>query len=547
MHSIRPRPRCRARNTFCLSDALWQHFVAPSQYLSQRPSKFLFTTEAAQGCDDVHINSDAHDSSVGLTKIRYTEFGNAKSDDGRVKRGLHRTGPEDGQSPQINPGFRGNNGQDTEKILSQAFKAYESAQDYEGVVVKPVAGKRLIKESRYPWVVPNAQNIRSAEERLSLEMRNFHNFMRPNQAEATARKHVIEQVRQHVQHFLPNYVLEVFGSERTGIAFAASDIDLRLIPENAKSDPTQSKLPPDPAERYRRIGDLKKLHGKLIRSCRSEYLLPTIRWARYPLISLQDRETGLDIQLVLSNDTSTSREYIQRYMQEYPFLPELYSVIKATLDIRGLSDVFRGGIGSYSLFMMIVASLKHKPRPDYDAATALHNFLRFWAKFKAEEHGISIEPPELFNKSEQAVMHKKATGRLKEGTRPPLPTWMFTLRDPADETNDLGRKTVAWKHVRVTLQSLLRIIRTDVAQNTRVSLLGALVGPIYAQQQSHRKKLAEYGRSLAQASRQHVSASPVVEESAEANAPEHAVSQRSQVLDELAAIARRIRNGETAN
>ena len=254
--------------------------------------------------------------------------------------------------------------------------------------------------------------------RLELEIQAFYEHVRPSPTESVARKHVIEQVRQHVRKYLPDYVLEVFGSERTGIAFAGSDIDLRLIPKNVLSDPAQSKLPPTYEERVKRMAALRKLHYKLLLRHKSDYLLPTIRWARYPLISLQDRASGLDIQIVLSNDTSVGREYMRSYMVEYPYLPQLYSVLKAQLDVRGLSDVFRGGIGSYSLFMMIVASLKHKPNSHKNASGALMHFLRFWSQFKAEEHGVSIEPVEFFAKSEQFVMHKKALNHIEVSAQP---------------------------------------------------------------------------------------------------------------------------------
>jgi non-canonical poly(A) RNA polymerase PAPD5/7 len=100
-------------------------------------------------------------------------------------------------------------------------------------------------------------------------------------------------------------------------------------------------------------------------------------------------------------------------MVEFPYLPQLYSVLKAQLDVRGLSDVFRGGIGSYSLFMMIVASLKHKSHPPNNASGALMHFLRFWSQFRTEEHSVSIEPVEFFAKSEQLVMHEKALSHIE--------------------------------------------------------------------------------------------------------------------------------------
>lgn len=258
--------------------------------------------------------------------------------------------------------------------------------------------------------------------RLTLEIQAFHEYIRPSRAESIARKHVIEQVRKHVREVLPEYILEVFGSERTGVAFAVSDIDLRLVPSSVVSDPAQAKLPPSVEKRAKLRSDLMRLHKRFRNMYRDDYMLPTVRWARYPLLSLQDRASGLDIQVVLANDTSSSREFMHRYMTEYPYLPQLYSVIKATMDVRGLSDVFRGGIGSYSLFMMIVATLKHNPHPRNDAAGALIHFLRFWSNFQAEHHGVSIEPPELFDKSEQVVMHAKTMSHIMASTPTIIPT-----------------------------------------------------------------------------------------------------------------------------
>ena len=95
---------------------------------------------------------------------------------------------------------------------------------------------------------------------------------------------------------------------------------------------------------------------------------------------------------------------MQRYMQEIPYLRSLYYVVKTIFDIRGLSDVFRGGFGSYSIFMMLVASLKHAPHQRQDAAGGLLNFLKFYSDFDAKAHGISIEPVELFDKVQHPVI-----------------------------------------------------------------------------------------------------------------------------------------------
>lgn len=120
---------------------------------------------------------------------------------------------------------------------------------------------------------------------------------------------------------------------------------------------------------------------------------------------------------------------------------------------------------------------------------------------------------------------------------------MLKLRDPADETNDLGRKIVAWKHMQKTFASLARHSRVDLAQNTRPSLLARFVGPVYALQRAHRKRLNEYGSSLSEAGKRYVE-SDIAKQVAE-GADAGTDGQAFPDLAELEAIARSIRKGET--
>lgn len=220
-------------------------------------------------------------------------------------------------------------------------------------------------------------------------------------------------MQRQVKQFLPKYNIEVFGSERTGIAMPLSDIDFRLVLKSQPSEPAQvPKFPPDTKERKKGTRLLSKLYWRVFNK-NGAYLLAAIRHARYPLVAAQDRKSGLDVQVVLSNDTSISRVTMQEYMEKIPYLRELYWVVKTMFDTRGLSDVFRGGFGSYSLFMMVVASIKHSPHPRNDAAGALINFLEFWAKLDTITRGVSVEPVEFFYKKEHPVITDTARSKIK--------------------------------------------------------------------------------------------------------------------------------------
>ena len=113
---------------------------------------------------------------------------------------------------------------------------------------------------------------------------------------------------------------------------------------------------------------------------------------------------------------------MQDYMEQYPYLRQLYYVVKTAFDVHGLSDVFRGGFGSYSLFMMVVASIRHNPHPRNDAAGGLINFLKFWCDFDTRKHGISIEPIEVFDKASYPIMTDTTKSKIKVSQWIMLPT-----------------------------------------------------------------------------------------------------------------------------
>jgi non-canonical poly(A) RNA polymerase PAPD5/7 len=75
---------------------------------------------------------------------------------------------------------------------------------------------------------------------------------------------------------------------------------------------------------------------------------------------------------------------------------------------------------------------------------------------------------------------------------------MLRLRDPANETHNLGCKAIAIKHVQTTFKALAHQLDRDVTINTRHSILGPLVGASYMLNKERRQKLQDYGRRIGQ-------------------------------------------------
>ncbi|KAL1794160.1 hypothetical protein ACET3X_007581 [Alternaria dauci] len=489
---------CRAHDRFNPSIALWQHFVQANPSKPRDRRQLSTATPAAQ---DAATTNGKHAGSKAETEEP------AKEPTATLLRLRKMTTTKGGWKPNKGKASSVENiklrkevvkasRKEREKMLADTIDAFGKSKDYKGVVVEPMVGETAIKESALPWCVKKKEEgAIPGISRLRLEIAKFYEYTTPDRHETLARKHLIQQVRNHLQTWIPEYKVEVFGSERTGIGMPLSDIDFRLVPTSESLDPAQARLPPSAEQRRKNIKILQRLYTKHIRKYQS-YLLPVVRHARYPLISAQDRRSGLDIQIVLANDTSISRVIMQDYMKEIPFLRELYWVVKTIFDTRGLSDVFRGGFGSYSLFMMAVASIKHAPHPPEDSAQALLNFLRFWGRFDTTKHGVSIEPAYFYDKAKHPVLTDTQRAKLKNGEVDPLPDYMLSLRDPADETNNLGRKGIAIKHVQITLRALHHQLALDTKNNTRHSLLTPLVGSSYMLQLSRRRRLQEYGQLL---------------------------------------------------
>lgn len=221
------------------------------------------------------------------------------------------------------------------------------------------------------------------------------------------RSRIINQLRTITAYTLPDHFLELFGSQRTGLAFATSDLDLRLVVSKRFEDHRLKKtVPPEPEQKEGLQYLTFLLHNNL--KHQKQYHNRQILHARYPLISLRHHPSGLDIQIVLANDTSLSRGFIKTYLEQYPYLHELFFVVKAMLKGRGLTQVFNGGFGSYTIFMMIVASIKLHPHSRNDSAGALLNFLELYGDPKITGKGIAIEPaPRTFDKEEEPVMTVK--------------------------------------------------------------------------------------------------------------------------------------------
>ena len=84
---------------------------------------------------------------------------------------------------------------------------------------------------------------------------------------------------------------------------------------------------------------------------------------------------------------------------------------------------------------------------------------------------------------------------LDIGQIDPAQPYLLCLQDPADATNDLGRKGFSIKHVQATFRAIEKELKKNIQDNQKTSLLAPLVGCSYALFKDRREKLEDYGET----------------------------------------------------
>ena len=339
--------------------------------------------------------------------------------------------------------------------------------------------------------------------------------MRPTAAEKSASQLLIQEVTSIVGEALPNNPLELVGSHRTGLATPTSDIDFTLsIPKYDRNGVTaRGPSPGRPEARKARKRIFYRLKDALVRS--HQFVDVRFVHARVPIVTCLHRHTGLKVDFQSLAPTLAARTCVAAYLSEYPTLRPLYMLLRSALAIRHFTTVFEGGLGSYTIFMMIVNALKHASLPSstgyditrHDLAAQLFWVLDFYATADLRKNGYSPDPPGVFPKAEgepvRGRKHQGGRGPTRHETdtifkQNPKQPYLLCLQDPADPTNDLGRSSYGIKHVQETFQntstsmkSALRFWDNTDPENRKAqfSLLHAFVGAYYGQFEQSRENM----------------------------------------------------------
>ena len=223
------------------------------------------------------------------------------------------------------------------------------------------------------------------------------------------REDIVALVQGIIAETLPGIRAEVFGSERVGLATSDSDIDFALW--HSDTERRVGERGPSPTRPFINKVMLRRLQ-KLSSALGSHpaFEKPSLIHARYPLAQARHYKSGLDVQIIGMKDSVASQEYVKAFQSEFPGLRLLYHVIRDYLRREGLTDVYKGGLGSYTVFMMIVAFLKLQSS-GRGLGYQLIEFLDFYSSFDTVRYALTINPPAILEKRAVGYRYGKADRR----------------------------------------------------------------------------------------------------------------------------------------
>ncbi|XP_075289482.1 terminal nucleotidyltransferase 4B isoform X2 [Opisthocomus hoazin] len=309
-----------------------------------------------------------------------------------------------------------------------------------------------------PW---KKRNYSQGVVGLHEEIIDFYKYMSPRPEEERMRMEVVNRIENVIKELWPNADVQIFGSFKTGLYLPTSDIDLVVF---GKWE-TLPLWTLEEALRKHNVAD--------------ENSVKVLDKATVPIIKLTDSftEVKVDISFNVQNGVKAA-QLIKDFIKKYPVLPYLVLVLKQFLLQRDLNEVFTGGIGSYSLFLMAVSFLQLHPREDACMPSAnygvlLIEFFELYGRhFNYLKTGIRIKDGGSY------VAKDEVQKSMLDGYRPS----MLYIEDPLQPGNDVGRSSYgamqvkqAFDYAYVVLSHAVSPIAKYYPNNETESILGRII------------------------------------------------------------------------
>ena len=272
--------------------------------------------------------------------------------------------------------------------------------------------------------------------------------MAPTEAEIAARNKIVGQLMGIVKGRWPQCDLQVFGSFSSGLFIPSSDIDMVLF--NSGSSPVDA---------------LNELARALRRTALYRDIV-VISKARIPIIKFSDASTMLMLNIAVDvRDGIASSAFVKQLCSSHPCIKPLVIVLKTFLRARDLHDTYHGGVGSYLLTLMVLASVQQCPGlsdgaggrlEEANLGALLIHFFDLWGRrFNYIKLGVRVsEPGSFYDKQAEGVFDR---------ARPQL----LSIEDPVSGSFDVGKNSYNIMMVRRAFEAAFYAITVPNSSDRR--------------------------------------------------------------------------------
>jgi DNA polymerase sigma len=345
--------------------------------------------------------------------------------------------------------------------------------------------------------------------RLQKEICDFFAYVKPREFEETARLDLVTRVQSTIRAWggvgdhARTCDVHCFGSFASRLYLPTADMDLVVL-----SKSFQSGGP-------RLIGQsMNQLRG-LVQHIENmgiakHHTTSFIGKSKVPLVKFTDKRTGLKVDISFENDSGfPALRTFEAWKVQYPALPTLVALVKQFLVMRGINEVFCGGIGGFTTICLVMHILQTMPEiqsgnmdPEQHYGEIFMKFLDFYGnKIDIRSTGILMEAPYHYDKD-------KSPRTMQNKER-------LTIIDPNNKDNDISggshKIDTVFGRFRTAYTELQRYMdQLHMGQISSTSILECIIGGNYQQVDAQRERLRHLYGAVAPSSAPQLAPAPTI-------------------------------------
>lgn len=297
----------------------------------------------------------------------------------------------------------------------------------------------------YPWA--KKPYYEASIDGLNEQLSHFLEWVSPTEEEQVMRRDVCSRIEETVKGLWPHATVETIGSTCTNLCVPTSDIDMVIFGVSSGTNGAQ----PTPENLY-------TLARRLEEKVAVKNSVEVFSTAKVPIIKMMDYRSGIEVDIsfgVLAGKENS--KIIIDYCNKFPLARPLALIIKYFLKQKSLNNSWSGGIGSYTLIIMIISYLQLHTNPDENPSLVdlLYGFFRLYGdQFDYVENVISI--------ANEGRYLRKTEKNWDNANNPHL----LSVEDPHNPENDVGCIAFKIENAKVAFYEAYNILAESKSLST---------------------------------------------------------------------------------